>query len=501
MSTIKRILPTILMLLSTLSLIGFLLWWNLGEYNREKKNLKKELSLHLESAINEIQQKQFNKFIRRFDVKVTGTTEKSSVILDSLSNNVKGSISNYSKLRSNKINRFTPDSASDIFIWIDSLDINESFPKLQLDSSKTPIVRYFAHTDTVNDYRFPSKVTGLDLFTWEKVNTQSEEVKKALEVMRAKLIENNLPQNFALQNDTLKASNQDLVIEYNTSSFYSQPELIYFQEYESYLLSKIGSSILFSILLLVLVLISFTVLFKSWNKQRQIVEMKNDFISNITHELKTPISTVSVAIEAIRKYGVLEDRQKTEEYLEISNNELGRLSLLVEKVLRTTLFEGKEGFLNPQLIDFNVLVKETIQTMKMYFEEKQVELTSDIAEQKLMTVGDKIHLTNVIYNLIENAIKYSKDPIKVHVVSKKEGNEIFLSIKDNGIGIANEHQKHVFTKFYRVPNNNRHNVKGHGLGLSYVKQVIDELGGKIELKSNREEGTIFTIVLKAINDE
>ncbi|MBL4708203.1 MAG: HAMP domain-containing histidine kinase [Flavobacteriales bacterium] len=487
MNAIKKILPNVLVISSISCLVVFLVIWNIHQYEQAESSLKKELSFYLESSNNSVHQRQLSSFIKRLDINIS------------------------SDQRTNYIPSKGLDTLSRIVVWVDSLGLEEGEEFRLKTDRKT---NFFDNIDSSNfvKYRtlikrlpsgsknmaFPERISGLDLFTLESTNRNSKETERVLSIFEEKLKENDLPSDFFQPNDSMVLSSQNLPIEYESSSMFGTKKTLYFQNYTTYLFSKIASSILFSLCLLTLVVIAFIVVMRSLKQQKRMVEIKNDFISNMTHELKTPISTVSVAIEAIRKYDVIKDRAKTEEYLDISSNELGRLSLLVEKVLRSTLFESGNGFLNLQPVDLSLIVKDTLHTMQMHFEERKVSLSTDLVDTSLWVMGDKVHLTNVVYNLIENAIKYSGDSIEIAVCTKKEGAKAMFSIADKGIGIPTEHQKYIFTKFYRVPNHDRHNVKGYGLGLSYVKQVIDELEGSIDLESQQGIGTKFSIHLKMV---
>lgn len=261
----------------------------------------------------------------------------------------------------------------------------------------------------------------------------------------------------------------------------------------SYLIKRIGLPILFSFFLVGVTIFSFVLLYRNLLRQQRLAEIKNDFISNITHELKTPIATVGVAIEALKNFNALHDPEKTKEYLDISANELQRLGLLVDKVLKLSMFEKKEIELNKERFNMRQLTQEVLDTMKLQFEKNNAEINFNTVGDDLTLEADKLHITSVIYNLLDNALKYSSGMPLIIIDLRKEEKNITLAVTDNGIGIAPEYQSKIFDKFFRVPTGNKHVVKGYGLGLSYVSHIIKQHKGTIQVKSELNQGSTFSI--------
>ncbi|HWR33318.1 MAG TPA: HAMP domain-containing sensor histidine kinase [Chitinophagaceae bacterium] len=261
-----------------------------------------------------------------------------------------------------------------------------------------------------------------------------------------------------------------------------------------YLLKRISMPILFSVILLGITILSFVVLYRNLRKQRKLSELKNEFISNITHELKTPIATVGVAIEALRNFNAINDPQKTKEYLDISQNELHRLSLLVDKVLKLSMFENKQLDLKFEPVNLKEIVDEVTASLKLQLEKNNAKVSvaqnGDLALQ-----GDRLHLLSVVFNLLDNAIKYSNGDPSIQIELNGDEQNVELSIKDNGIGIPQEYENKVFEKFFRVPAGDTHNTKGYGLGLSYAAHVVKKHNGIISVNSQPGLGTRFTIIL------
>jgi two-component system phosphate regulon sensor histidine kinase PhoR len=260
-----------------------------------------------------------------------------------------------------------------------------------------------------------------------------------------------------------------------------------------YLAKKVGPQALFSLVLVGFTIFSFLLLYRNWQQQRRLTELKNDFISNITHELKTPIATVSVAVEALQNFNALQDPARTKEYLDISASELQRLSLLVDKVLRLSLFERQEIELKNEPFDLGVLVEEILASMRLQFEKYKANIVFSPLGENYRLRADKLHITSVIFNLLDNALKYSSHNPSIRVELGSEEDQLVLAVTDNGLGIPLIYRERIFEKFFRVPTGDRHDVKGYGLGLSYVSYVVGRQGGTISVDSQEGIGSRFTV--------
>lgn len=255
-----------------------------------------------------------------------------------------------------------------------------------------------------------------------------------------------------------------------------------------YLLRRLAQPLLISVLLLGFTVVSFLLLYRSLLKQRRLAELKNEFISNITHELKTPIATVGVAIEALKNFNALQDPARTREYLDISAHELQRLSLLVDKVLKLSMFEKKEVELNYEPLDLQELVNEVVASLRLQLEKRKARIDVQAAGDTCLQ-ADRLHLLSVIFNLLDNAIKYSPGEPIIRVELRGGPGTVEVSVSDAGIGIPPEYRDKVFDKFFRVPHGDTHNAKGYGLGLSYVAQVVRKHGGQIQVAESDGPGT------------
>ena len=262
-----------------------------------------------------------------------------------------------------------------------------------------------------------------------------------------------------------------------------------------FIVKKISPQIILSLLLILFTTISFVIIYRNLLSQRRLADMKDEFISNITHELKTPIATVTVAVEALRNFGGIQSAERTKEYLDISAAELQRLSLLVDKVLKLSVFENKEIELKKEWFNIIELAKEVINSMKFQFEKTNTQITLTQEGDNFLIEADKLHITSVIYNLIDNALKYCKEKPQITICIKSKAEHIELNVTDNGIGIASAYKEKIFEKFFRVPSGDHHNIKGYGLGLSYVSNIVKRHQGFITVESDLDKGSSFTVFL------
>ncbi len=255
-------------------------------------------------------------------------------------------------------------------------------------------------------------------------------------------------------------------------------------------LKRSSTGILLSLLLSLAVISSLIYLLKIINQQKELAEIKNDLISNITHEFKTPITTISTAIEAIESFNMNNDKEKTKKYLSISSDQLKKLHLMVEKLLETATLDSEKLLLKKESINLIDLADKLTKKHQLITPNKTITFSSNIAE--LEKEIDPFHFENAISNLIDNAIKYGGETIEVNINSVLNNTEI--SVADDGKGIEKNQQEKIFEKFYRVPKGNTHDVKGFGIGLYYTKKIIEKHGGFISLISNPKQ-TVFKITV------
>mgnify|MGYP005625053611 FL=1 len=274
--------------------------------------------------------------------------------------------------------------------------------------------------------------------------------------------------------------------------------MAFFPKTSSYVLKRMWLTLLGSFLLVSLIAGSFLLMLQTIIRQKKISEVKNDFINNMTHEFKTPIATVSAAMEALVSFDGLSDRDKSLRYIDISRGEMNRLSGLVEKVLSISAFEQKDLILSKETFDVCKLLHEASQ---QYILKGAGEVTINYDPKGPAFINaDKMHFENVLNNLLDNAVKYSTEEVIINVDCRREGEFVLVVVSDVGIGISKEQQKHIFEKFYRVPTGDLHSVKGFGLGLSYVKHIVELHGGSIGVQSHLGQGSEFTIAIPDIHE-
>lgn len=270
---------------------------------------------------------------------------------------------------------------------------------------------------------------------------------------------------------------------------------IIFPEKEKFILYQLIVWLILSIVFVLIVAASFSYVILKFLKQKKISEIKNDFVNNMTHEFKTPISTISLASEVLLKSDNETATSRIKQYSNIIYDETQRLKKLVEKVLQIATLEKNEIQLHKTEVDIHELIQETVR--KLCFEQcdKNVQVLYDLKAKNKISEIDKVHFENVISNLFENAYKYSGENPIIKVSTENSENKISISIRDNGIGISKDMQTQIFDKFFRVPTGNIHNVKGFGLGLYYVKSIVEAHNGKILVESFVGEGSTFVITL------
>ena len=336
----------------------------------------------------------------------------------------------------------------------------------------------------------------VDFFSFTDV--ESNELGLVEERFRKKIIDAGLPSNYLILEtfDSLLINEGLSIIINKINPVFGQTSIAKFESYQRFLLSRIWPQIVFGIFLFSIVAFALYLSNVQYRELRKLSDMKNDFVSNMTHELKTPISTVSVAIEALKNFDALKNKAKTEEYLDISKNELNRLTLLVDKVLKMSQFDNNFGQLDKiKELDFKEIVEGVSNSMKLQLEKYNASLFLELEQGDYKVKGDKVHLSNIVYNLVDNALKYGGQKPQIWINMQEGIDVIILKIKDSGQGISKEYQEKIFDKFFRVPTGNTHNIKGHGLGLSYVAGVVKAHGGRISVASKENQGSEFIINL------
>jgi len=281
------------------------------------------------------------------------------------------------------------------------------------------------------------------------------------------------------------------------SEMFMNPEylIMYFPQEKRFLMTKLAGMISASLILVVLIILSFIFIIKALIDQKKLAETKNDFINNMTHEFKTPISTVSLACEALSDKDIKKSDDLYASYISMISEENKRLGSLAEKILQTAIIDKGDLELYQDLVDINVVIDEAIAINKMQVEIKDGVIEKQCNAQHSYVIGDHVHLLNVFNNLLDNANKYSPKRPKIIISTENTQNEIIISVSDNGIGISKTNQKKIFEKLFRVHTGDVHDVKGFGLGLSYVKFIVERSNGRIQINSELNKGSEFKVFL------
>ena len=530
-------------------LLVFVGYWNVSTYLREKKKLKEDVEIQLQLAFTEIKDSELVYFIRtqlvnedgskgfpdsislylhdtplwpliqtkdsnsfRFDSLITEYKEDSSLVID-----IQYDTTNFpGRLDGKESSELTVIAAS----GVSSVLINE----MELEGDSTIVdfkLRRFekpGHFKPKNKRFSDSSHFGSWLKIEEKIHSDSlkrfsqDTIRKAYNyfdltmeeaenssdrtyaLFKNKLTDAGLPSTFAVLSNSEEPA-KGLKINYESGGFSFSDWTIDLLKYQSYILQKMIPTMLFSLFLLGIIGLAFWTLIRNWIRQNRLVLVKNEFINNMTHELKTPLATVGVALEAVSNFDLEKEKEKAREYIDISRNEINRLSLLVDKVLNIAAFDSQESPLSVENVNLSEIIEENINTLQFQIKEKEAVIEFADNTKNALTLGDRLHLGNVVHNILDNALKYSSSNPEISIALNQTPDHYVLTFSDNGQGISREYQDKIFDKFFRVPSDDLHDVKGHGLGLNYVKNIIEAHNGKISVESKLGVGSTFTIHL------
>ena len=332
--------------------------------------------------------------------------------------------------------------------------------------------------------------------------------------LKAELMNNgiNIPYHFTVSTQDGREvyrcpdySDRGVAYSYSQVLFRNDPQnmtgvvRIHFPDMNSYIFSSVRfaiPSVVFTFVLLITFIITLVLVFR----QKKLTEIKNDFINNMTHELKTPIASISLAAQMLGDESVSKSPSMMQHLGGVINDESKRLRFLVEKVLQMSMFDRQKTVFKKKELDLNEVVEQIANSFTLRVEHTGGKIYTDIGAVDSKIYVDEVHFQNVINNLLDNAVKYRKPdkPIDIYLKTWNEGDKLYLSVRDTGLGIKKENLKKIFDKFYRVHTGNRHDAKGFGLGLAYVKTIVDQHDGEIHVDSDYGKGTTFTISLPVI---
>jgi two-component system phosphate regulon sensor histidine kinase PhoR len=319
------------------------------------------------------------------------------------------------------------------------------------------------------------------------------------------------PFEFGIYSNGLATKVKSEKFRFNKSSTYSIPIftdnegnnkyqlLVSFPHKQKFLFSELVGITVLSIIFTLIIIIAYSSALNQLIRQRQISEIKTDFINNMTHEFKTPIATINLALDAIKNPKVFDDRDKVNRYLQMIRDENKRMHAQVENVLRISKLERRELDLNKDPHNINEILQEAIEHVNLIIEDRKGTITTHFIAMRATILLNDVHFTNVIVNILENAIKYSPDIPKIDVYTENIKDFVIIKIKDQGAGMSKIAQKRIFEKFYREHTGDLHNVKGHGLGLAYVKRIVEDHNGQIFVESEKGKGSTFIIKIPLIN--
>ena len=321
----------------------------------------------------------------------------------------------------------------------------------------------------------------------------------------------NTPFEFAVFNNEIETKIKSSGFLYDKNITYSIPIfidnegnnkyklLVEFPQKKKFLLSDLVGITLLSIIFTLIIIIAYSSALNQLIRQRNISEIKTDFINNMTHEFKTPIATINLALDAIKNPKIINDKEKVLKYLQMIKDENKRMHAQVENVLRISKLEKKELNINKVSLNIIGVIEDAIEHVHLILEDRSGSISKLFNAQRTSVLINDTHFTNVIVNILENAIKYSPETPEINVIVENVKDFVVIKIKDNGIGMSKVAQKRIFEKFYREHTGDLHNVKGHGLGLAYVKRIIDDHNGQIFVESEKGKGSTFIIKLPLIN--
>lgn len=481
--------------------IGIQFYWNYKNYITNKEQLISDVQTSLDRAVDHYFTDLAEQTTLGFQFSDENQDDifKEGGVLSKISAQIDQPDGSFNRLDSINV-----DDIHDIKIFTglkaDSMNaaIHKKHKPIGLDSLKTEIKKWKRFEDSaqtkVKDFEFLTRSIMI------KVTNDTLNLKTVESLLAKELERKNINIDFSLdyEKEESKRFKDDLIIieaekrdlgalmlsTYSESSMLPDNSSIKinFSNETKEILQRSFMGILISTLLVLAIISSLFYLLKIIKEQKQLAEIKNDLISNITHEFKTPIATIGVALESLNNFDALKDKAKTQNYLDMSAGQLGKLNLMVEKLLETATLDSEHLELNKEQVDVSGLLSTLVNRYAVQFSDKT--FNQNIGENTWLLAIDAFHFENALNNILDNAVKYGGDTITIDFSQNKQDTNIVIS--DNGTNLKPENKERIFEKFYRVPQGNTHNVKGFGIGLYYTKSIIEKHGGsiKLSLKNN-----------------
>jgi two-component system phosphate regulon sensor histidine kinase PhoR len=305
-----------------------------------------------------------------------------------------------------------------------------------------------------------------------------------------------------IKSDGFKISNDgmyDVPLFENTDEKSGYTLFVSFPKRNKYVLSSIMGMAIMSIVFTLIIIVAYSSALYQLIKQKQISEIKTDFINNMTHEFKTPIATINLALDAVKNPKIIDDKEKVKRYLGMIREENKRMHAQVENVLRISKLEKNQLEISKDEVDVHDLIEDAISHIQLIVEDRKGYVETHLSANDSMVMANDTHFTNVLVNVLDNAIKYTEGEPKIDIYTETVRNQIQIKVKDQGQGMSKSVQKRIFEKFYREHTGDIHNVKGHGLGLAYVKRIVDDHSGFVSVESEKGKGSTFIIKLPLIS--
>ncbi|GGD05738.1 sensor histidine kinase [Hyunsoonleella pacifica] len=517
------VLSVILMSVSLIGIIFVQAYFINDAYNNQKERFSSGVKKALSFVSNTIEQNEFDKFfegLQSLDVeKIKDTTAISELFIYRRNNSTKETLI----YKSDVLEEDYKLSASLFDIGLDSIDIKNIIGSSELqvingsdkadrDIGGAPILKMINSgrlDDATRNYFYKNLRAHTKRIPVHK-RVSKEEIFRLLAL---KLDENNINTDFEfavysrdlttkLYSDGFEkteASTYSVPIFYDENNQTNYKLLVNFPRDNKFIFSSILGMVLLSIVFTSIIIVAYSSALFQLIKQRKISQIKTDFINNMTHEFKTPIATINLALDAIKNPKIIDHKDKVIRYLNMIREENKRMHAQVENVLRISKLEKNELNISKDRVDLHDLIEDAVTHVELIVEDRQGYIETHLKADQTSVLANDTHFTNVIVNMLDNAIKYSPDVPKIDVFTENVGTNILLKIQDKGSGMSKAAAKRVFEKFYREHTGNIHNVKGHGLGLAYVKRIVEDHQGFVSVESEKGKGSTFTIKLPLIS--
>jgi len=516
----------LLVVLMSLSLIGIIFvqaFFINNTLKNEEKNFTLNVKRSLSSVSKAIEDKEFEVYSQRLQNLIESGVDPDSTAIRQVFILEQDDLSNETRIYGNAISEESFKVPSLFFdIGLDSFNlsrvrntrITETYDNSTIDGNRSislqKSIRNFSNLTLLEKAQFESITRDQfkNIPVYKRVSV--DDVSYLLE----KQLENNgidTDFEFAIYDRDLSTKVQSENFDLNPDSTIGIPVfldnnkesdyMLYvdFPQRKKFLLSSILGMIALSILFTSIIIIAYSSAIYQLIKQRRISQIKTDFINNMTHEFKTPIATINLALDSIRNPKIIGDQEKVMRYLKMIKDENKRMNAQVENVLRISKLEKNELNISKERIKLHDIVEDAVSHIELIVEDRKGYVKVHLDAEKSSVLANETHFTNVVVNILDNAVKYSDESPKIDVYTENIGNNILLKIADQGNGMSKQVQKRVFEKFYREHTGNVHNVKGHGLGLAYVKRIVDDHQGHISVESEKGKGSVFTIKLPLIS--